>query len=315
LSGGVGGAKLVSGLAATMDPGRLLVVANTGDDFEHLDLHVSPDLDTLIYTATGRSNPETGWGRAGETWGFMKALAELGGPTWFNLGDGDLAMHVMRSHRLRRGDRLSDIIADYCRLLGVPFRLVPMTDDAVRTIVETDKGPLPMQTYFVEQRCAPRVLALRYDGAARATANPAFLRALADPSLEAVFICPSNPFLSIDPILALPEIRARLKAAAAPVLAVSPIVAGRALKGPTGKMMAELGMTRSAAAVARHYRDCIDGFVLHAPDESDTEEIRRMGIRAYPADIVMNDAEDRARLARQVMGFAVDCRRALIQES
>ena len=300
-SGGIGGSKLVQGLAALVDPRDLLVVANTGDDFEHLGLHVSPDIDTVIYTITGRVNPSTGWGIAGETWSFMKMLATLGGPTWFNLGDGDLALHVLRSYRLRAGESLTAIVEDYCRSLGVPFRLLPMTDDPVRTMVETDEGVLAMQNYFVERRCEPRVLAVRYAGAAVAQPNAALLAALCDPALEGLILCPSNPFLSIGPILAVPGLRDRMAESKVPVVAVSPIVAGQALKGPTAKMMFELGLEVSAAAVAQLYHGVVTDFVLDRQDESQQDTIRALGMRTCIAETVMRDSETRIELARTVL--------------
>ena len=308
LSGGVGGAKLVVGLARLIAPGRLMVAANTGDDFEHLGLHVSPDIDTLVYTLSGLANPETGWGRAGETWNFMATLAALGGETWFQLGDNDLAMHVERTRRLRAGETLSAITADLGARLGATARIVPMSDDPVRTIVETPSGPLDFQSYFVRQRCAPAVTGLRFDGATAARPQAQILEALADPALEAVVICPSNPLISIDPILALPGLRERLARCAAPVIAVSPIVGGRALKGPTAKMMGELGMAVTAAAVAAHYGGLLDGFVIDRADENLAGELRAAGLAVRVADTVMASLEDREALAREVLGLAGEIR-------
>jgi len=310
LSGGVGGAKLVAGLARAMLPTTLLVVANTGDDFEHLGLHISPDLDTLTYTLAGLANPETGWGRADETWSFMAALEGLGGETWFRLGDGDLASHVERTRRLQAGESLSEIAAAFRARLGIATNIVPMSDDAVRTVVRTPEGPLAFQHYFVRERCQPRVSGFEFAGAERARAAPAFLEALAETALEGVVICPSNPFISVDPILALPEVRERLRAAAAPVIAVSPIVGGRALKGPTAKMMRELALPASAAAVARHYGDLLDGFVLDAEDRALEPEVRAMGLEVLVADTVMESAGDQEALARAVLDFARRWRRA-----
>jgi LPPG:FO 2-phospho-L-lactate transferase len=303
LSGGIGGSKLIQGLMAAGESDSLFVVANTGDDFEHLGLHVSPDIDTVIYTSTGRVNLDTGWGLAGESWSFMAMLAALGGPTWFNLGDGDLALHVLRSYRLSQGESLSAITADYCRAFGVPFRLEPMSDDPVRTWVETPHGMLAMQNYFVEARCQPKALSMQYRGAERARPNPALVTALGDPALEGIVLCPSNPFLSIGPILALPGLRERMLASRAPILAVSPIVGGQAIKGPTAKMMGELGLEVSAAAVAHHYRGLIDSFVLDQRDEGEADAIRAMGIRTLVADTVMRDLPAKTALARAVLGF------------
>src|SRR5437899_2641177 len=259
LSGGIGGAKLVLGLSRIMPPADLLVIVNTGDDFEHLGLAISPDLDTIMYTLAGLDDPQRGWGRRNETWTFMSALAGLGGETWFRLGDGDLATHVERTRRRAAGEALSAITADFCRRLGVAARLVPMSDDKVRTRLRTEEGWLDFQDYFVRRRCAPPVREIAYDGAASARAHPDLLAALRDPRLRTVVICPSNPLLSIEPILAVAELREAIARAAAPVVAVSPIIGGRAVKGPTAKMMSELGLEVSAVAVARSSQDLLDG--------------------------------------------------------
>ncbi len=308
LSGGVGGAELVVGLARRLAPKRLMVVANTGDDFEHLGLHVSPDIDTLVYTLSGLANPETGWGRADETWNFMATLAALGGETWFQLGDNDLAMHVERSRRLRAGESLSAITADLSARLGVAVRIVPMSDDPVRTIVETPGGPLDFQSYFVRERCEPVVTGFRFDGVVAARAQPQIFRALADPALGAVVICPSNPFISVDPILALPGLREGLTSCPAPVIAVSPIVGGGAIKGPTAKMMGELDMAVTAAGIAAHYGDLLDGFVIDRADAGLAEALRAAGPAVRVADTVMESLEDREALAREVLGLAAEIR-------
>jgi LPPG:FO 2-phospho-L-lactate transferase len=301
LSGGVGGAKLALGLSRVLSAGELLVVANTGDDFEHLDLSISPDIDTLMYVLAGLDDTKRGWGRRDETWTFMAALAELGGETWFQLGDGDLATHVERTRRLATGESLSAITAEFCRRLGIATRIVPMTDDRVRTRVRTAQGWLDFQDYFVRQRCEPEVLELRYDGARDARVHPAVVAALRDADLRAVIICPSNPFISIEPILAVPGMREALAACTAPVVAVSPIIGGRAVKGPTAKMMSELGLTATAAAVARRYDGLIDGYVL---DHADAACAAALGISATIAHTLMVTIEDRDRLARDVLAAA-----------
>jgi len=298
LSGGVGGAKLALGLSRVLAPGELMVVANTGDDFEHLGLAVSPDLDTLLYTLAGLDNPETGWGRRNESWTFMAALEALGGETWFKLGDGDLATHVERTRRLREGERLSAIADDFRRRLGIAARIAPMSDNPVRTRVRSDEGWLDFQDYFVRRQCAPRVHEIRFAGAEAAQPAAGFMEALADPDLRAIVLCPSNPFISIEPILAVSGVRAALRAAPAPVVAVSPIIAGRAVKGPTAKMMQELGVEPSAAAVARRYGDLIDAFVL---DEADAPV---PGVRCVPARTLMLTLADREALARTVLDAA-----------
>jgi LPPG:FO 2-phospho-L-lactate transferase len=266
LSGGIGGAKLALGLARVLPPQELIVVANTGDDFEHLGLSISPDLDTLTYALAGLDNPDTGWGRRDETWSFMEALAEVGGETWFRLGDRDLALHVERTRRLRNGESLSAITADVVRRFEIASHILPMTDDRVRTMVRTRDVMLEFQRYFVERKCEPKVVGFAFEGNESAVPHPEILSALRNPHLRSVVICPSNPYISIDPILALPGMRAALKAAMAPVIAVSPIIGGRAVKGPLAKMMAELGLAADARTVAAHYGDILDGYVIDTTD-------------------------------------------------
>jgi len=299
LSGGVGGAKLALGLSRVVPAGRLMVVANTGDDFTHLGLAVSPDIDTVTYVLAGLDNPETGWGRRGETWNFMAALEALGGETWFRLGDGDLATHVERMRRLAAGETLGAITADFARRLGIAARIVPMSDDPVRTRLDTAEGWLDLQPYFVRRRAEPAVRAIEYAGAEAARPHPDPLAALGDPDLRAVVICPSNPLISIGPILALPGLRQALKACAAPVVAVSPLVAGQAVKGPTAKMMRELGLAVSAAAVAELYRDVIDLFVV---DERDPPG--PLPVPSIRANTLMRTLADREALARIVLEAA-----------
>ena len=301
LSGGIGGAKLVLGLYRILPPGALTVVANTGDDFEHLGLSISPDLDTLLYTLAGIDNAETGWGRREETWSFMAALETLGGETWFKLGDGDLAIHVERTRRLAAGESLSSITDDLRQRLMITARLLPMTDDRVRTRLRTEEGWLDFQDYFVRQGASPVVHEIYYAGASAAQANSDFLAALADENLEMVVICPSNPFLSIDPILALPGVRDALKACRARVVAVSPIIGGQAVKGPTAKIMAELGVPVCAVAVARHYADILD---IYVADEADTGEVGELGIPVRLTRTLMRTLEDRDALARAVLAAA-----------
>ena len=301
LCGGIGGAKLALGLSRVVAGADLVLVANTGDDFEHLGLAISPDLDTIMYTLAGLDDPQRGWGRRNETWTFMAALEALGGETWFALGDGDLATHVERTRRLRAGEALSAITADFCRRLGIAARVVPMTDDVVRTRLRTEEGRLDFQDYFVRRRCAPRVLELIYDGAAGARAHADVLAALGDPRLRAVVICPSNPFLSIEPILAVPDLREAIARAVAPVVAVSPIVGGRAVKGPTAKMMSELGLEVSAAAVARRYRDLLGAYVL---DGTDADAAAKLGIPVTVTHTLMTTLADRENLARDVLASA-----------
>jgi LPPG:FO 2-phospho-L-lactate transferase len=301
LSGGIGGAKLALGLSRVLPGNDLVVVANTGDDFEHLGLSISPDLDTLMYTLAGIDDARRGWGRRDETWAFMTALAALRGETWFQLGDRDLATHVERTRRLAVGESLSAITKDFCRQLGVAARLLPMTDDRVRTRLRTSHGWLDFQDYFVRRRCEPVVLELAYDGATSARPNPELLAALGHGTLRAVVICPSNPFVSIDPILAVPGLREAITQCVAPVVAVSPIVGGQAIKGPTAKMMSELGLPVSANAVAQRYRDLLDAYVLDHADATAAEEL---GIPVTVAHTLMRTLEDRERLAQDVLAAA-----------
>ena len=303
LCGGIGGAKLALGLYRHLAPDALSVAVNTGDDFEHLGLHISPDIDTVLYTLSGTDNPDTGWGRADETWTFMAALEALGGETWFRLGDGDLALHVERTRRLGTGESLSEVCAAFARRFGLDARILPMTGDPLRTVVHTPDGPLPFQHYFVRKRCEPRVTGVTFAGAEAARPNPEILRALADPALGAVVICPSNPYLSIDPILAVPGMRIALGACPAPVVAVSPLVGGRAVKGPTAKIMAELGVPVTNAAIAAHYEGLIDGLVL---DRADRAEAAELGVPALVTETVMTSLEDRIALAAAALGFAAE---------
>lgn len=303
LSGGVGGAKLALGLAHALPPEELLVVANTGDDFEHFGLLVCPDIDTVTYTLAGMSNLETGWGRAGESWNAMEALAQLGGETWFRLGDRDLALHLERTRRIAAGETLSTITADIARRLGIRAAIAPMSDQPVRTIVETPDGPLPFQHYFVREQCRPRVTGFRFEGAKSARPAPALTEAL-ERGVSGVVICPSNPFISIDPILAVPGVRQALRHNGAPVVAVSPIVGGRAIKGPTAKMMTELGLASGAAEVAEHYRGLIDGFVLDRSDAESAAAVERLGVAVLVTGTVMQSLDDKTRLAEETLAFA-----------
>ncbi|MBV8748047.1 MAG: 2-phospho-L-lactate transferase [Xanthobacteraceae bacterium] len=301
LSGGIGGAKLALGLSLVLDPADLVVVANTGDDFQHLGLSISPDIDTVMYTLAGINNPVTGWGRRDETWRFMQALEQLGGETWFRLGDTDLATNMARTRRLAAGDTLSDITADFCRRLGVRCRVVPMSDHIVRTRVKSDHGWLDFQDYFVRHQCAPVVEGFLFAGVESAAPAPDFLAALRDPALRAVVICPSNPFISIDPILSLRGIRDALQTAAAPVVAVSPIIGGQAVKGPTAKMMRELGLSVTAATAGERYADFIDGYVV---DDRDARGLNLPGVAIRAAKALMETLDDRRQLATAVLDLA-----------
>lgn len=307
ITGGVGGAKLCLGLARALDPAQLDFVVNTGDDFVHLGLSISPDIDTLTYTLAGLVNTETGWGRANETWNFMAALGRLGGETWFNLGDADLALHVERTRRLAAAERLTDVTRAIANRLGAPGRILPMSDDPVRTVVGTPTGELAFQHYFVRDRCAPVVTGFRFDGADRAGTTPEIEAAFAHPDLAGVVVCPSNPFVSIGPMLAVERLRTLLRTARVPVVAVSPIVAGLAIKGPTAKMMSELGVPSTAVEVARHYREAgagrLDGYVLDAADAALVPAIEALGIAAVSTPTVMLTLADRIALAHRTVEF------------
>ena len=296
LTGGVGGAKLVLGLAETLDPSDVTAIVNTGDDFRHLGLHVSPDVDTLLYTLSGKANPLQGWGRADESWTFMAAVRELGGEDWFALGDGDLALHVLRTARLAAGDSLSAISADFARAFGIAATIVPMSDDPVATWLDSDEGALPFQHYFVARRCAPAVRRIRFEGADAARPASRALEAIAN--AEAILIAPSNPWLSVDPILAVPGVRAALAAAAAPIVAVSPLIGGKAVKGPTAKLMGELGVETTNAAIASHYGGLLDAILINHGDDAPP------GLRSAATDILMRDAADRRRVVEAALALA-----------
>jgi LPPG:FO 2-phospho-L-lactate transferase len=298
LSGGVGGAKLALGLTRILPRDTLTVVANTGDDFTHLGLSVSPDIDTLLYTLSGLANEELGWGRRGETWNFMAALEKLGGETWFRLGDGDLATHVERTRRLAAGESLTAITDDFTRRLGIAARILPMSGEQVRTRIRSASGWLDFQDYFVRLHCEPVVREIVFAGAADAAPHGDAIALLRDPALRLVVICPSNPFISIDPILSLPGMRAALRDCPAPVVAVSPIIGGKAVKGPTAKMMEELGLPVDAAAVARHYGDLIDVYVA---DDEDADAVSRLDVPVVLTRTLMTNLAEREALARAVL--------------
>lgn len=298
ITGGVGGAKLALGLAHILDPDEVLFAVNTGDDFEHLGLSISPDLDTLVYTLADMNNKETGWGRADESWQFMDALEQLSGPTWFRLGDRDLALHTTRSRMLADGATLSEATTHICASFGVRHPVVPMSDDPVRTTVHTDDGELAFQHYFVRDRCRPSVTGFEFKGIETAAPQGAILTCLK--TARGVIICPSNPFVSVDPLLNLPGMRDALAASPAPVVAVSSIVGGVAIKGPTAKMMRELNVPVTAKQVAHHYRGVIDGFVL---DEQDISLHKTLDVATIVAQTVMVTLQDRVDLGRTVLEF------------
>ena len=292
LAGGVGGAKLAHGLAQILPPEDLTIIVNTGDDFEHLGLSICPDLDTVCYTLAGLANPETGWGRVNETWNTITNVEKLGGPNWFRLGDQDIATHLERTRRLKGGEPLSQITRDFCKAWGISHTILPMTDSPVRTIVDSDEGELAFQEYFVHRQCEPKVKGFRFDGVE--VAEPAFGVREAVESAEAIVICPSNPWVSVDPILRVIPLPKKK------IVAVSPIIGGKTVKGPAAKMYAELGIEPSALAVAEHYRDLLSGFVLDNVDAHLSDKIRT---RTLVTDTLMNSLTDRARLAMDVLNF------------
>lgn len=304
LAGGVGGARLAVGLAAVLSPERLTVVVNTGDDFEHLGLTICPDLDTVMYTLAGVENPQTGWGRADETWSFMETLQRLGGEAWFRLGDRDLAVHVVRTQALHAGRPLSGITRELCGRLGIRHAIVPMSDDPVRTHVVTDEGELAFQDYFVRRKCAPVVSAFRFAGSETARVPPSLRTILDGGDVEGVVVCPSNPFVSVGPMLAVRELRDWLEAGDFPVVAVSPIVAGQAVKGPAAKMMKELRLDPSPAAVAAHYAGLVDGWVVDRQDTACVPQIEALGAKVVATDTMMTSRARSTALARVVLELA-----------
>ena len=303
LSGGVGGAKLAAGLAAVLPPERLTVAVNTGDDFEHLGLTICPDVDSVVYALAGLNDTVRGWGVADESWRTMERLGALGEATWFNLGDRDMAMHLARSWRLRAGETLSQVTSRLAGALGIAHSVTPMSDAPIRTQVETAAGWLDFQQYFVREQCRPAARAIRFAGLPAAP-SPAFAEALTRPDLAAVILCPSNPFLSVDPILAVDGVRDALAARRVPFVAVSPLVGGQSLKGPLGKLLGELGRENSNRAIAQHYAGLIDHLIIDEADAVDVEGLRAMGICATVAPTVMYDAADRERLARVALSAA-----------
>ena len=303
ITGGVGGAKLALGLSKLLGGDELTLIVNTGDDFRHLGLHISPDIDSLVYTLSGESNPDTGWGRRDESWQFMDALATLGGETWFSLGDRDLAMHIERTRRLATGESLTRVTAGLASSLGIEHRILPMSNDSVHTKVLTAGGVMDFQHYFVRERCEPVVSGFEFDGAERAGISPEIDRCLNDPALAGIILCPSNPFVSIDPILAVRGMRQRLVQSTVPVVAISPLVGGAAIKGPTVKIMRELSLPNTALWVAGHYRDFLDGFVLDNQDAAFSTEVEALGLKVSVTQTVMESLDDRVKLAQVCLDF------------
>ena len=301
-SGGVGGAKFADGIVRAVGGENLTVIVNVGDDFELYGMPISPDIDTVVYTLAGVANPTTGWGLEGETWNNFERLVALEAKPWFRLGDKDLATHLLRTQQRRSGATLSHTTQDLARRLGVTARVLPVTDDRLRTMVETDNGMLEFQDYFVRHQCEPKVRGLTFIGSEEARPNGAAVAAIEE--ADCIVFGPSNPFLSLEPMLAMPIVKDALFSASAPIIAVTPIIAGEAVKGPAAKLMRELNLDPSAVTVAKHYSDVINGFVLDSQDAHLKAEIEAMGIGVHVTDTLMRDRDDRARLACEVVNFA-----------
>lgn len=302
LAGGVGGGKFARGLAAVLPPERLAIAVNTADDFVHLGLHVSPDVDSVLYALADLNDLERGWGLAGETWNFMAAMERLGGETWFKLGDRDLATHVLRTQELTAGRTLTEITAQLARRLGIAHAVLPMSDDPVRSVIDTDEGALDFQDWFVRRQCRPKFRGVSFEGTAKAKPSEAFRQALG--RAQAIVITPSNPFVSIDPILALPGVKDALQQR--PAVAVSPIVGGKAIKGPLAKMMQELGIEPSALGVARRYGGLVRGWVIDSVDRDLAPAIEALGCRVKVCNTIMHTLDDKRRLAQDVLELAED---------
>ncbi len=301
LAGGVGGAKLAHGFAQVLPPEDLTILVNTGDDFEHYGLYICPDLDTVCYTLAGIANPETGWGRADETWNAIENISTLGGPDWFKLGDKDLGTHLERTRRLKEGYSLSQITRDFCRVWGIQHTILPMSDRPVRTFVETQEGELAFQEYFVHRRCEPLVKGFWFDGVDKA--EPVRGAREAIQAADAVVICPSNPWVSIDPILKVLSPLLSGEGSGVRVVAISPIIGGQAVKGPAAKMYHELGIEPSALAVAKHYRDILTSFVLDNADANLERQVQGLGVQVFVTNTLMKSHDDRKRLAGNMLDF------------
>lgn len=302
-SGGVGGAKLALGLQEILDPGDLTVIVNTADDFEHWGLSICTDLDTMMYTLAGVNDQENGWGRAGETYATMEAIGNIGGEDWFTLGDRDIATHLRRTEWLRQNISLTEVTERLRRSFGVPSAILPMTDSPVNTLVHTDEGDLPFQHYFVRCRCEPVVIDLTFVGAENARPTQAALEAIDEADI--IILCPSNPYLSIDPIMSVRDLQKAVRNAKKPKVAVSPIVGGQAVKGPAAKMMAEMGKDISPLTIAEHYGDLINGFVLDEQDRNQQKSIAKsVKVELMVTDTVMNSIEIKRNVAKAVIDFA-----------
>jgi LPPG:FO 2-phospho-L-lactate transferase len=306
LTGGVGGAKLALGLGDVLSANELHILVNTGDDFEHLGLHICPDIDTLLYTLSGLADPSQGWGVADESFNALGGLERLGGETWFLLGDKDLSTHLWRTSQLKNGRTLGEVTADLALRLGIDVSIYPMSNDPVPTMVHTAEGVLPFQHYFVRERCEPSVTHFTFDGIEAAAPSKSVLALLDEDALTDIVVCPSNPFVSVDPILQLPGLWQRLREASAKVTVVSPIVAGIAIKGPAAKMMAEMDIPVTALGVAQHYQatypGLIDNFVIDESDVTLRQDIEKLGLRVGMTSTVMKTRQDKRELAQFVLG-------------
>ena len=296
ITGGVGGAKLALGLSKILNPDELLFLVNTGDDFQHLGLEISPDLDSLLYALSGKNNPELGWGRANETWACISELEELGADSWFRLGDRDLALHLVRTQMLNQGATLQNVADRLSESLGIDHRIAPMSNDKISTTVNTPNGKLAFQEYFVREQCEPAVIDFDFEGIEKSTPNPVVMSWLHE--CDGIIICPSNPYVSVDTILSVPKYRDAFQSK--PVIAVSPIVGGLAIKGPAAKMMTELGVPPTPIAVAKHYGSLLSGFVL---DQTDHEQAKDIPIPSIVTQTIMLTLQDRIGLAEQCVRF------------
>jgi len=305
LSGGIGGAKLCFGLNEILEPDKLKIIANTGDDFLYLGFYISPDLDTLIYTLAGVNNKETGWGRADETWKTHNVLGELGADNWFKLGDKDLALHLHRSKALRNGKTLTSITEDISQRFQLKSKIFPMSDHMVQTVLNTDKGVLSFQEYFVKESNQPPIQNISFESK-HPEPTVEVMESLNDPELSGILIAPSNPYLSIDPILSIDKIKQSIMKSEKPRIAVSPLIGGDSVKGPTAKIMSEMGLEVNVLTIANHYENLIDGLIIDNTDEEYAQAIESCGIKVKISNILMNDNNDKTRLAQEALEFLSD---------
>ena len=303
LSGGVGGAKLVLGLSQVLNNDDFMTIVNTGDDFVHLGLKICPDIDTIIYTLAELVDQERGWGLKDESWNFLDKTKLLGGESWFNLGDKDLATHVHRTQRLAKGEDLTSITKNLASSFGVEAKIVPMTNDLVSTVVETREGDLAFQHYFVRDRCLPIVKRFRFEGIKSSVINPSIKEYGEENNKSAVLLAPSNPFVSIDPIIGVPGMTEELVKMKGPKIAISPIINNKAVKGPAAKMMQELGIPSTSIEVTNHYKGLIDAVVIDHADAALSEKIEDMGIKVFVTNTVMHSLKEKITLANECLNF------------